>query len=117
MTPHQFRELALSFDGAEEREHGGHPDFRVNGKIFATLGYPDESFGVVVLSPEEQNVLVQNYPKAFVPVKGKWGEKGSTTVILKHATKAAASEALELAWERRRATAPRVRASGRGRAT
>ncbi len=116
MTPKQFRELALAFEGAEEREHGGHPDFRVHGKIFATLGYPDESHGVVILSPEEQNVVVQNTPKAFVPVKGKWGEKGSTTVILKHATKAAAREALELAWERRCATAPRGRASARGRA-
>ncbi len=107
LTPQQFREIALSFEGAEERGHMGHPDFRVGGKIFATLGYPDESYGVVVLSSEEQHVLLQNYPKSFVAVKGKWGERGSTTVVLKHVTKTAAREALELAWDRRRPHARR----------
>ncbi len=116
LTQQQFRELALAFDGAEERDHGGHPDFRVNGKIFATLGYPDDSYGVVVLSPEEQHVMLQNYPKAFAPAKGKWGENGSTAVVLKHATKTAVTDALELAWQRRRATSPRARASARDQA-
>ena len=100
LTPQQFREIALSFEGAEERTHMHHPDFRVGGKIFATLGYPNDSYGVVMLTPEEQNVMLQTYPKAFVPVKGKWGERGSTTVILKQATKTAAKDALELAWDR-----------------
>ena len=85
MTPDQFRRIALSLDGVEEREHMGHPDFRVGGRIFATLGYPDDHFGTVMLSPEDQSILVRQYPKAFSPAAGAWGRSGSTSVQLRHA--------------------------------
>jgi hypothetical protein len=59
MTPAEFRRIAISLAGVEEREHMGHPDFRVAGKIFATLGYPDGRFGTIMLSPEDQAILVR----------------------------------------------------------
>lgn len=67
---------------ASESAHMGHPDFRVAGKIFATLGYPDDHFGVVMLPPEEQEKFVQTHPAAFAPVKGAWGRSGNTQVAL-----------------------------------
>jgi predicted DNA-binding protein (MmcQ/YjbR family) len=99
-TAAQFRAIALAFEGTEERAHVGHPDFRVGGKVFATLGYPDERYGMVKLSPEEQHVFCARHPKAFMPVKGAWGAKGATNVLLRAATKAALTEALEAAWMR-----------------
>lgn len=60
----------------------GHPDFRVGGKIFAILGYPNEKSGVMVLSADEQERLIRAYPKAFEPVKGAWGRRGNTRVAL-----------------------------------
>jgi hypothetical protein len=60
-----------------------HPDFRVAGKIFATLGYPDKSWGMVKLTPEKQAELMHDEPRAFVPAAGAWGRQGSTTVHLK----------------------------------
>jgi hypothetical protein len=80
-----------------------HPDFRVAGKIFATMGYPRAGWAMVSLTPEQQELFVRTNPKAFVPVKGKWGEKGATNVVLRYAPKPAVREALELAW---RNTAP-----------
>lgn len=82
MKPDAFRRIALSMPEAFESAHMGHPDFRVAGKIFATLGYPDEHFGVVMLSPEEQKKFVQTHPSAFAPVKGAWGRRGNTQVAL-----------------------------------
>ena len=73
MTANDFRKIALSLPEAEEREHMDHPDFRVAGKIFATLGYPDKSLGMVKLSPEDQHYFCQDFPEAFIPVKGGWG--------------------------------------------
>lgn len=101
MTAAEFRRFALSLAGAEERAHGGHPDFRVTGKIFATLGYPDERFGTLVLSPEDQSLLVRAHPKAFKPATGAWGRSGSTSVLLRLAPRRAVTAALEAAWERR----------------
>jgi hypothetical protein len=75
-----------------------HPDFRVEGKIFATLGYPDEHFAMVKLTPQQQRQVIAAYPEVFVPVKGKWGERGCTHVRLKAATKELATTALALAW-------------------
>ena len=79
----------------------GHPDFRVAGKIFATLGYPDARFGTIMVSPEDQTFLVRDHPKAFKPSPGKWGESGSTSVLLRLAPRRVVSIALEAAWERR----------------
>ena len=101
MTPERFRRLALAFPGAVEGSHGGHPDFRVGKRIFATMGYPDDRFAVVVLTPADQDLLVRDHPESFAPVKGGWGASGSTTVILAKARVKPTSDALEAAWRRR----------------
>ena len=72
---------------ATENSHMDHPDFRVGGKIFASLGYPDKSWGMVKLPPEEQEFFSRNYPDAFTPVKGGWGRQGATQVHLKNVDK------------------------------
>ena len=77
-----------------------HPDFRVAGKIFATLGYPDESRGMVKLFPDQQAEFVAAAPAMFTPVKGGWGKQGCTHVLLKAATKERVREALSAAWDR-----------------
>ena len=76
MTAEAFRRLALSLPEATEGSHMGHPDFRVGGKIFATLAAPDPSFAMVKLTPDQQEALVSAEPAVFVPVKGGWGLKG-----------------------------------------
>jgi len=99
MTADQFRKLVLSFPDAEERAHHGHPDFRVDGKIFATLGYPDQTRGMVQLTPEQQAEFMHDHPQVFSPAAGKWGLKGSTIVNLPKATKAVLKMAVETAWK------------------
>ena len=101
MTAEDFRKMALSFTDALESAHMEHPDFRVGGRIFATLGYPDEGWGVVMLSPEEQRRLCEAEPEVFVPVKGAWGRSGSTQVNLELAKKTRVRAALQAAWEER----------------
>jgi hypothetical protein len=103
MTADAFRKEALRLPEVEERSHMGHPDFRVNGKVFATLGYPDGAWGAVNVSPEHQRALVESDPHAFVVAKGAWGARGSTLVKLRTAKTAKVREALEFAWERRQA--------------
>jgi hypothetical protein len=103
MTAAEFRMLALSLPEATEQSHMNHPDFRVGGKIFATLGYPKPGWAMVKLPPGDQQLFVVADPDAFVPVKGAWGAKGATNVILKAATKTRVRDALRVAW---RATAP-----------
>ena len=76
----------------------GHPDFRVGGKVFATLGYPDGGFGMVKLTPEQQEAVVSAEPAAFSPVKGGWGRKGATQVRLRAAKTKSLGLALTLAW-------------------
>jgi hypothetical protein len=104
MTPNEFRELALSFPEAIESAHMHHPDFRVGGRIFATLGYPDEHAAMVKLSPEEQNEFVRTSPGVFTPVKGAWGRQGATNINLPAAKIKIVHEALTAAW---RNTAPK----------
>ena len=99
MTANDFRKLVLSFDDTEERAHHGHPDFRVAGKIFATLGYPDQTRGMVQLTPEQQAEFLHDHPLVFSPVPGKWGQNGSTSVHLPKATKAVLKTAVEAAWK------------------
>ncbi|MEX2152844.1 MAG: MmcQ/YjbR family DNA-binding protein [Gemmatimonadaceae bacterium] len=101
MTPAEFRRIAMGLPEVTEASHMGHPDFRVGDKIFATLGYPDASFGVVMLSPQDQDFFVRNHPKAFAPVRGSWGKAGATTVTLRAASRRAGTIALETAWQRR----------------
>jgi hypothetical protein len=98
MTSEDFRRLALHLPEAVESAHIAHPDFRVRGKIFATLGYPDQQWAMVKLPPEQQETLSKTEPDIFVPVKGGWGRKGATSVRLKAAKKAAVRGALLAAW-------------------
>jgi hypothetical protein len=98
MTATEFRKLALALPETEERAHMNHPDFRVAGKIFATLGYPDKTRGMVKLSPEDQHNFSKDYPEAFIPVKGVWGRRGATSVVLKSAKNEILREAMQAAW-------------------
>jgi hypothetical protein len=98
MTPETFRRLALELQGATEKEHMGHPDFRVAGKIFATLGYPNEKWGMVKLTPEHQRSFVEEAPAIFRPCKGTWGERGATNVQLEAAKVTVVRTALKAAW-------------------
>ena len=97
MGPEEFRRLAVSLPEAVEKEHMQHPDFRVGGKIFATIGYPDELFAMVKLDPVQQAQFVASHPQVFSPAKGAWGAKGATSVRLKAATKPVIQEALAAA--------------------
>ena len=107
MTPTEFRRIALSLAGADEGQHMGHADFRVGRKIFATLGYPNRQYGTIMLSPTDQELLVRDHPKAFEPAAGAWGRAGSTSVLLRVASRRAVKIALEAAWERRAPAAVR----------
>jgi hypothetical protein len=98
MTLNDFRCLALSFPEAVEAEHMNHPDFRVAGKIFATLAYPDRTYGMVKLPPLDQLKFVRELPEVFTPVPGYWGKNGATHVHLKKATKKTLQPALTAAW-------------------
>ena len=99
-----FRKLALSFPEAIESAHMHHPDFRVRGKIFATLGYPNKDWAVVKLTPDEQKRFIQSDPKVFQPVKGAWGRRGNANVYLPAAKIDIVRKALTAAW---RNTAPK----------
>jgi hypothetical protein len=103
MTPDEFRSLALSFPGAIEGAHMDHPDFRVGGKIFASLG-PDGDWGMVKLTPEEQATTMREGPHVFAPLAGAWGRRGCTKVLLRTASRESVRQALLLAW---RGTAPK----------
>ncbi len=98
MNPEQFRRLALELPETTESSHMGHPDFRVGGRIFATLGYPSTGWGMVKLPADRQEVLVAAKPEAFVPVKGAWGRRGATSVNLRVAPKNLVRQALLHAW-------------------
>lgn len=100
VTEDRFRKIALSLPDTIEKSHVGHPDFRVKGgKIFATLGYPEHGFGVLILAPDQQGELIGRHPEVFAPVKGKWGQRGSTQVVLKAATAEIIKSAMKLAWK------------------
>lgn len=98
MTPAGFRRLALGMPEACEVGHMGHPDFRVGGKIFATLGYPGAGWGMVKLTPEQQEAFVSAEPAVFVPVQGGWGRRGATSVRLGPARAKSLRLALATAW-------------------
>ena len=104
MTSNQFRSIALSLPEAEERSHMSHPDFRVGGKIFATLGYPAVGWAMVKLTPVQQQLYTIAHPDAFLPIKGAWGRRGATNVRLRAAGARVARQALADAW---RNTAPK----------
>jgi hypothetical protein len=101
MTVAEFRRIALSMPGASEGAHLAHPDFRVGGKIFATLGYPNKHYGMVVLPPEEQERVVRSDSAAFTPAKGAWGLRGSTCVRLEAVDVPTLQRAMKIAWRKR----------------
>jgi hypothetical protein len=90
--------MALDIPAASESEHMGHPDFRLEGKIFATLGYPNEGHGMVKLAPAQQRKFVKKAPGVFNPCKGVWGQRGATSVHLASASVALVRAALDAAW-------------------
>jgi hypothetical protein len=98
MTASQFRSLALDLPETIESAHMGHPDFRVGGKIFASLG-PEEDWGMVKLTPEEQASLLRAEPEVFSPASGAWGRRGSTIVRLRVADGDMVRRALVAAWK------------------
>jgi hypothetical protein len=101
MNPNDFRELALGFDGAEESAHMGAADFRVGGRIFATLAHEHLGLGNLVLSPELQQLLIAEAPEVFIPVAGGWGRKGATHIRLAEATPQQLLRGLQVAWNLR----------------
>jgi hypothetical protein len=114
MTEDEFRGMALSLPGAVESSHMDHPDFRVGGKIFATLQHPRRGWGMVALTPDEQSLIIQAEPDVFSPANGAWGRGGATLVDLKAARKRSVRTALAAAW-RRRAPQQRTRTTSDGR--
>jgi hypothetical protein len=104
MTPTDFRKLALSFPEVIESAHMHHPDFRVGGRIFATLGYPDEESATVKLTREVQTEFVRRNPGIFKPAQGAWGRQGSTSIYLPDAKVEMVRKALTAAWQN---TAPK----------
>jgi hypothetical protein len=98
VTAMEFRELALGFPEAVESSHVSHPDFRIRGKVFATLGYPDDKHGVLMLTPDAQNDAIGRNPKAFSPASGAWGRRGNTVVLLTAIRAIAIREWMEIAW-------------------
>ena len=96
-----FRRLALGLDGAEERSHMGAPDFRVGGRIFATLAHEARGYGNLVLTPEVQGMFVAEAPEVFVPIAGGWGRMGMTHVRLEAADQETVAGALRTAWKLR----------------
>jgi hypothetical protein len=82
MTSDEFRKVALKIPAAVERSHMNHPDFRIAGKIFASLGVPDENWGMVKLTPEQQRAFIKKAPEVFRPSSGAWGRQGYTNVYL-----------------------------------
>src|SRR4029077_12760431 len=97
MTIDGFRKMALEIPTAVERSHMNHPDFRVAGKIFASLGAPGENWGMVKLTPEQQRTFVEKAPEIFRPCSGAWGRQGATNVYLSAAKATIMRPALDAA--------------------
>ena len=110
MTATDFRRIALGMEGAVEGAHMSHPDFRVNGKIFATI-HADNRQGMVKLTPEQQERFIREQPAMFHPAAGAWGRQGCTMVTFAVAKDEVVGEAMTLAWQNlsiRKAKAPRI---------
>lgn len=96
-----FRRIALSFEGTEESSHMGSPDFRVGGRIFATLASQSQGYGNLALTPEQQADFVAELPEVFVPIAGGWGRTGMTHIRLSAANEDVLTGALRAAWKLR----------------
>ncbi len=101
MTPADFRRIALALPGAEESSHMGAPDFRVGGRIFATLAAQSQGFGNLMLTPAQQYAFVAEAPELFLPIPGGWGRNGATHIRLAAATEDSLTGALHTAWKLR----------------
>jgi hypothetical protein len=99
MTADGFRKIALGLPGAVEAAHRDHPDFRHQGRIFATLGYPDDGWGMIKLTPAQQQFFVDKAPGVFALASGAWGRAGSTIVRLESADKRDVRAALQAAFK------------------
>jgi hypothetical protein len=113
MTAADFRRIALSFDGAVEGSHMGAADFRVGGRIFATLASVKDGFGNLMLTPEIQAEFVAEAPDLFIPVAGGWGRMGATHIRLGRANRDILTGALRTAWKLRVARNAAARSRGR----
>lgn len=107
-----FRRLALSLEGAEEGSHFGAVDFRVGGKIFATLAHEKQGYGNLMLTPEQQAAFVKELPDVFLPVHGGWGRNGATHVRLDVVSEDVLEGALRTAWNLRVARNAKARKKG-----
>ena len=96
-----FRRIALSFEGAEEGSHMGQPDFRVGGRIFATLASAKLGYGNLMITPEQQAAFVEELPDVFLPIHGGWGRMGMTHIRLAAASEDVLTGALHTAWRLR----------------
>jgi len=103
MTASDFRRFALSLPDTAEGSHFGNPDFRAGGKIFATLSLEKEGYGVLLLTPDQQQGMVADAPEIFSPVPGGWGKQGSTRVHLANVSADILEGALRTAWQIRTA--------------
>jgi YjbR len=123
MTAADFRRIALSLEGAEEGSHMGSVDFRVGGRIFATLAAVKQGYGNLMLTPEQQAEFVREAPEIFVPIAGGWGKSGSTHLRLAAANEDILTGALRTAWKLRieknasvgKKKSPAGRPAGQGR--
>jgi hypothetical protein len=110
MTAVDFRRIALSLEGAGEGSHMGAADFRVGGRIFATLAAEKDGYGNLMLTPEQQAAFVAEMPEVFLPIKGGWGRMGATHLVLAKANEDLMRGALHTAWELRRKANEKTRA-------
>jgi hypothetical protein len=121
MNAADFRRIALSLEGAEEGAHMGSPDFRVGGRIFATLASQSQGYGNLMLTPEQQAEFVAERPDVFVPIAGGWGRMGMTHIRLDQANEDVLEGALRTAWKLRidknARTGRRTRVTGLRRST
>jgi len=115
MSIDEFRRLARGLPESSESSHMGHPDFRVRGRIFATLGHPSHGWAMLKLTPDQQELFVSLDPETFVPVKEAWGLRGATSVRLRAARKGPVQEALAAAWSNTAQGSPARRSARRTR--
>ena len=101
LTATDFRRLALSLPEVVEGSHFRQPDFRVGGKIFATLVLESEGYGVLLPTPEQQAGMVEDQPEIFSPVPGGWGRKGATRIHMAKTAPDILEGALRTAWAKR----------------
>lgn len=101
MNTADFRRIALSFEGAVEGSHMGAADFRIGGRIFATLASQDQGYGNLMLTPQQQADFVRELPEVFLPVRGGWGRMGATHIRLAKASEDVLAGALHAAWKLR----------------